>query len=158
MNRIMLAVIFLLSFIGASTAQSQDMPSAHVMVTPTDLKWADAPPSLPRGAKMVVMEGELSKPGPFTFRIKLPDNYKVPAHSHPVLEHVTVLSGTFIIGMGDKLAPEKGKELAAGGFMVIPPKTNHFVAGTKGETIIQIHGFGPWGITYVNPADDPRKK
>lgn len=128
----------------------------HIMVLPSDLKWADVP-SLPPGAKIAVIEGPMNEAVPFTVRIKLPADYKIPAHSHPAIEHVTVISGTFNMGTGDKLDPSKTKALSAGSVAIMQPKTNHF-AWTKVETIIQIHGVGPWAVNYVNPADDPRKK
>jgi quercetin dioxygenase-like cupin family protein len=94
---------------------------------------------------------------PFTFRLKLPADYKIPAHWHPAIEHVTVISGTFHMGTGDKLDMAKTKALSAGSVAIMQPKTNHF-GWTKDETVVQVHGVGPWGITYVDPADDPRKK
>lgn len=131
-------------------------PAAHMMVKPAELKWADVP-SLPPGAKIAIMEGPLSEAVPFTARLKLPANYMIPAHWHPAIEHVTVISGTFNMGAGDKLDKAKTQALTPGSFAVMQPKTNHF-GWTRKETIIQIHGMGPWGITYVDPADDPRKK
>lgn len=131
--------------------------TGHVMLTAGDLKWAAGPPSIPAGAQFVVMEGNPANPGPFTMRLKLPNGYKIPAHWHPADEHVTVIAGTFNMGMGDKLDLTKGRELPVGSFAVMPAQNNHF-AYTKGEAIIQLHGIGPWGINYVNPADDPRKK
>ena len=136
----------------ASWAQS----AHHMMVTPDELKWADVP-SVPAGAKVAVIEGPINEAGPITFRIKFPADYKLPAHWHPVLEHLTVISGTFNMGVGDTLDPSKTQPLSAGSFAIMQPKTHHF-AWTKEETIIQVHGIGPWAITYVNPADDPRKK
>lgn len=114
-------------------------------------------PSLPPGAKIAVIEGPLTEAVPFTFRLKFPADYKIPAHWHPAIEHVTVISGTFNLGTGDKLDAAKTKPLSAGSVAIMQPKTNHF-GWTKEETIVQVHGVGPWGITYVNPADDPRKK
>jgi hypothetical protein len=137
-----------------STAAAQ--ASMHTMMTADDLKWVDVP-SLPAGAKLAVIEGPLSEAVPFTFRLKFPANYQIPAHSHPAIEHVTVMLGTFHMGLGDKLDRSKTKALAAGGAAVMQPKTNHF-AWTDQETIVQVHGVGPWAINYVSPADDPRKK
>jgi len=131
--------------------------STHVMLTSGDLKWVDGPPSLPPGAKAAGMEGNAKEPGLFTMRLKFPANYKVSPHWHPADEHLTVISGTFYMGMGDKLDEAATKELPAGSFVVMPSKQPHF-AMTKGETVVQLHGMGPWGITYVNPADDPRSK
>ena len=128
----------------------------HMMVTPDELKWADVP-SAPPGAKVAVIEGPLSEVGPITFRLKFPADYKLPAHWHPGIEHVTVISGTFNMGAGDTLDTSKTKALSAGSVAIMQPKTHHF-AWTQEETIVQVHGVGPWAITYVNPADDPRKK
>jgi len=133
-------------------AQGQD----HQMIRPADIKWADVP-SLPPGAKIAVIEGKLTDAAPFTMRLRLPANYKIPAHWHPAVERVTVLSGTFHMGTGDKLDETKTMPLAAGSIAIMQPKTNHF-AWTKEETVVQLHGTGPWGVTYVNAADDPRKK
>ena len=129
--------------------------AAHVMVLPNELKWADVP-SLPVGAKLAVIEGPMSEAVPFTVRIKLPADYRLPAHSHPAVERVTVLSGTFNIGMGDLLDMQKTTALGPGSIIVMQPNNNHFV-WTKEETVVQLNGTGPWGINYVNPADDPRK-
>ena len=132
------------------------MASDHMMATPDELKWVDIP-SLPPGAKLAVIEGPINQAGPVTFRLRLPANYQIPAHWHPAIEHVTVISGTFNMGTGDKLDQTKSRALTAGSVAIMQPKTNHF-AWTKDETIVQVHGMGPWGVTYVNPADDPRKQ
>lgn len=126
-----------------------------VIVTPADLKWADVP-SLPPGAKIAVIEGAMNEAKPFTVRLKFPANYKIPAHSHPAVEHVTVMSGTFHLGAGDKLDPKQTRALTPGSVAVMQPNTRHF-AWTDAETIVQLHGMGPWGVAYVAPADDPRK-
>ena len=123
---------------------------------PADLKWADAP-SLPPGAKIAVIEGKMSEAQAFTVRLSFPANYKLLAHWHPAVERVTVLSGTFHMGTGDKPDRARTMPLTAGSIAIMQPKTNHF-AWTKEETVVQLHGTGPWGITYVNEADDPRKK
>ncbi len=143
-----------LGLLGAGTAFAEAPP--HMMVTPKDLKWNEVP-SIPKGALVAVIEGPLNESGPFTFRIKMPDGYKIPAHWHPAIEHVTVISGTFNMGTGDKLDISKTHALPAGAVAIMQPRTNHF-AWTRGETVVQVHGVGPWGINYVNPADDPRKK
>ena len=127
----------------------------HMMIEPKDLKWADVP-SLPPGAKIAVIQGPMNEEKPFTVRLMFPANYAIPAHSHPGTEHVTVISGTFFMGTGDKLDAQHAKALPAGSVAIMQPRTNHF-ALTKTETIVQLHGMGPWGVNYVNPADDPRK-
>ena len=118
--------------------------------------WVDVP-SLPPGAKLAVIEGPLNEAVPFTFRLQFPANYQIPAHWHPAVERVTLISGTVNMGIGDKLDKEKTKPLGPGSMAIMQPKTNHFL-GTKEETVVQLNGTGPWAITYVNPADDPRKK
>ncbi|NEU10118.1 DUF4437 domain-containing protein [Flavihumibacter sp. R14] len=130
---------------------------AHVMLLPGDLKWGDGPPGLPPGAKAVVMAGDPSKPGLFTLRLKFPANFNIPAHWHPTDEHVTVISGTLWLGMGEKTDSKKVKSLIPGSYSLMPAKTGHY-AMTKEETIVQIQGIGPFGITYFNPAEDPRNK
>jgi quercetin dioxygenase-like cupin family protein len=149
-----LSVTLALTCLGAPAASAQS--GAHVMITPDELKWTDVP-SLPAGAKIAVIEGPMTEAVSFTVRIKLPADYRVPAHWHPAVERVTVLSGTFNIGMGDKLDPQKTSAFGPGSIIIMQPKTNHFV-WAKEETVVQLNGTGPWGITYVDPADDPRKK
>ena len=141
-------------FAGIATSGAQ--PVDHRMISPADLKWADVP-SLPPGAKIAVIEGPMSEAVPFTVRIKVPADYRIPPHWHPAVERVTVLSGTFHMGLGDKLDVQKSMPLTAGSMMILQSKTPHF-AWTRDETVVQLHGTGPWGITYVNPADDPRAK
>ncbi len=121
------------------------------------IKWQEGPPSLPKGAMIAVLEGNPSKEGPFVFRVKLPDGYRVPPHTHPKTERVTVISGTFNIGMGDKFDEKATKVMAAGAYGYWPAGMKHFV-WAKGETVLQFHGMGPWSIQYINPDDDPRKK
>ncbi len=128
----------------------------HAMVGPAELKWA-ALPSLPPGAQIAVIQGPMHESKPFIARLRFPPNYKVPAHSHPAIEHVTVLAGTFHMGVGDKLDVARTRALTVGSVAIMQAGTNHF-AWTSEETVLQLHGVGPWGITYVDPADDPRKK
>jgi quercetin dioxygenase-like cupin family protein len=104
---------------------------------------------------MAVLEGDPGKPGPFVFRVKAPDGYRVPPHTHPKPERVTVIAGTFHLGTGEMFDPAKGQELPPGTFGTWPPGMKHFV-WVKGVTVVQLHGVGPWTIKYVNPADDPR--
>jgi Domain of unknown function (DUF4437) len=129
----------------------------HVVLRPNDIKWGPAPPGLPAGAKVAVLAGDPGKSGSFVIRAKLPDGYQVPPHWHPTDENVTVISGTMMVGKGEKFSKEGAEALPAGSFMRMPKDMRHF-AWAKGETIIQVHGMGPFEINYVNPADDPRKK
>jgi ChrR-like protein with cupin domain len=131
--------------------------SHHMLSGNTDVKWMQAPPNMPKGAEVAVLAGDPSKEGPFTLRIKTPANYAIPAHNHPTDEAVTVISGEFYVGMGDQLDKAKTQKLGAGGFVVAPAKMNHF-AYTPVETVVQVHGNGPFAITYANPSDDPSAK
>ena len=144
-------LLALASFAAAGWAQHD----AHRLVTPAELKWSDVP-SLPPGAKLAAIEGPMNQAVPFTVRIKFPANYRLPAHTHPAVERVTVLSGTFHMGMGERFERKATVPVQPGAMMIMQPGTPHF-AWTDAETVVQLHGTGPWGITYVNPADDPRK-
>ena len=139
----------------AAAATAPAEPGA-ISLTPSDLKWGDAPAIFPPGAKMAVLYGNPAEKGLYVVRLKAPDGYKVPAHWHPLRESVTVISGTFYLGMGDKLDETKGRAMPAGSFGSMPAKMHHF-AWTKGETELQVHGMGPFQLTYVDPADDPTK-
>src|SRR5689334_17178218 len=99
-------------------ADTHDKAGDHFMVEPNDLKWADVP-TLPPGAKVAVIEGPLNEAVPFMMRLKFPANYKIPAHWHPAIEHLTVLSGTFNMGIGEQLDMAKSRPLLAGGVMII---------------------------------------
>ena len=127
----------------------------HKIFGPTELTWADAPPGLPPGGKMAVLEGDPTKKGSYTVRLQAPNSYKIAPHTHPTAENITIISGTLHLGMGDKFDESAAHEMIAGSFAVMPAGMKHFV-WTTGETIVQIHGEGPFEIKYVNPADDPR--
>src|SRR5262245_32004183 len=105
------------------------------------IKWQDGPPSLPKGARIAVLEGDPGKEGPFVFRLKLPDGYRVPPHTHPKTERVTVISGTFHIGMGDRFDEKAGTAMKAGTYGQWPAGMKHFV-WAEGETVLQFHGTG----------------
>ena len=135
------------------TAQNQ---SDHVLIVPNQLVWRDGPASLPKSLQAVIIEGDPSKPGPFTLRFKLPAYYRIPPHWHPAIEHVTVISGSFYMGTGEKFDESNAVKLPIGGFAVMAIGTQHF-GFTKSEgCVIQVHGVGPWQIIYVDPKEDPR--
>jgi quercetin dioxygenase-like cupin family protein len=156
MKRIVAGALALGLCTAAATLAVGQHGGGHTMVRPSDLKWSDVP-SLPPGAKIAVIEGPMNQAVPFTIRLKFPKNYQIPAHSHPAIERVTVLSGTFHMGTGDKLDKSRTHALPAGSIAIMPIGTNHYV-WTSDEVIVQLNGTGPWGINYVNPADDPRKQ
>ena len=125
--------------------------------SPESIQWKPGPGSLPPGAKFAVLEGDPGKEGPFTMRLMLPDGMRIQPHWHPKVERITIISGTFNIGMGDKFDAAKTTPMPAGAYGYWAENMRHFV-WVKGETVLQLHGIGPWSITYVDPADDPRKK
>jgi quercetin dioxygenase-like cupin family protein len=128
----------------------------HATVQLDALKWT-APAAYAAGAQFSVIKGDPTKEGMYVVRLKVPAGFKIPAHTHPNDENVTVLSGVFHIGTGDKLDEKKGETIKAGGYSYVAKGMTHY-AFFPVETVIQLHGMGPQGITYVNPADDPRKK
>lgn len=146
-----LAVVFIQARLSAEETQSSDMR----LYPPTTVEWKVGPAALPPGAKMAVLEGDPTKEGPFVVRFQFPDGYHVPPHTHPKTERVTVISGILYLATGETLDRTSAKKLPAGSFGYWPAGMKH-TAWSEGETIIQLHGVGPWQINYVNPADDPR--
>jgi len=153
-----------LGVLAVSLAQSQlraqNTGSEHasaVVVPAGTAKYGAAPGILPPGAKLAVLEGDPTRAGTYTMRLWMPNGYTIPPHFHPADEHVTVVEGTFLVGMGGTLDASKFTPLAVGSFGMLPPGMQHY-ARAKGTTVIQLHGIGPWSLTYVNPSDDPRPK
>ena len=130
--------------------------STHVLVPTNKVQWGPAPPVLPAGAQLAVLEGNPAEKGLLTLRLRLPANYNLPPHWHSTTERVTVLSGSLHVGMGDKLDRKGSQTLEPGGFASLPPKMHHF-AWTDKATVVQISLEGPFDLFYVNPADNPQK-
>ncbi len=137
----------------ATQATAQGAAAGHG--PDADLKWGPAPAIFPAGAQMAVLQGNPGGTQLFTVRLRMPDGYKIPPHTHPTDESVTVISGYFKVGMGDKLETKGAMTLKAGGFVIAPANMAHF-AVAQGETIVQVHAMGPFAMTYVNPADTPK--
>ena len=158
MKHIFCALALTVAFTSLVVAQA---PQKHEMVDPqkaemslypmAEIQWKDGPPSLPAGARFAVLEGDPTKEGFFTMRLWLQDGFKIQPHWHPKVEHVTVISGTFNVGMGEKFDQTATRTMPAGTFGFWPAEMKHF-AWAKGETVLQLHGTGPWMITYVNPS------
>ncbi len=166
MKRILVVTFALLltgsAFAATAKTASKHAAAAHAMEHPMfasgdDVKWGDAPPVLPAGAQLAVLDGNPGGKGAYTVRLKMPDGYQIKPHWHPTMEHVTVISGTFNVGMGKTFDTTTGKPMTAGGFGTMPEHMAHY-AWTTGETVVQIAGMGPFALTYVNPSDDPSKK
>lgn len=142
-----IAAVPLFALIVTSTALAQTPPPA--------LKWGPAPPFFPAGARFAVLQGDPGQTGLYTVRLEMPPGYTIRPHSHPTDELVTVISGTLALGMGDTVGTKDATVLPAGGFVAAKAQMHHF-AVARGRTVVQVHGAGPFAITYVNPKDDPR--
>ncbi len=159
MHKRMLLIVAALMAVALSAAAGEEkstVPADQGIFAPGDIKWAEASPVLPSGAKMAVLKGDPSKEGMFVLRLWVPANYRIMPHWHPAYENVTVISGEANIGMGDVFDKAKGHKIPAGGFGYLPPQMHHFLWADT-ETIIQLHGIGPWQLYYLNPDDDPRR-
>jgi len=152
---LVLVAFFMVLAVAPPAAAAAPDPGTAKFVHAKDLAFGPAPPSLPAGARIAVLLGDPSADGPFVLRLMLPKGYRIPPHSHSRDEQMTVISGTIYLGMGDVYEPSTARGLAAGGFHVLRAGTRHF-AYAKQPTIVQVSGNGPFDITYVKPADDPR--
>ncbi len=146
--RIVTAAAILVALAAGSARSAAQVPK---------ITWGPAPAVFPAGAKFAVLQGDPNKAGLYTVRLDLPDGYTVAPHFHPTDEHVTVISGDFMVGMGDKVEPAKMMSVPQGGFVTAAANVHHY-SRAKGHTIVQVSGMGPFTMTYVNPADDPSKK
>jgi hypothetical protein len=145
----------LLLLVAATQGEAQN--PVHVAISPDSVKWGPASPKLPPGAQFAILMGDPSKTGaPYVFRAKLPDGYSVPPHWHPVDENVTVISGVFMLGTGERFDRSRLRVLQAGSYVLLRAGEPHYNV-VKGETILQFHGVGPYDITYVNPRDQPNR-
>lgn len=153
-------VLMICTLAGASRLMAQQ-PGDHGGPDPAkradQLAWGSAPAIFPAGAQMAVLQGDPAASGIVTVRLKMPNGYTIPPHWHPTDEHVTVIKGQLVIGMGDTIS--QAAELPAlkvGDFITAPANAHHY-AKSRGETIVQVHMMGPFQLTYVNPEDDPTK-
>jgi quercetin dioxygenase-like cupin family protein len=160
MNRRHLLTIAATTMVGLAAlpgnAVGQQM-GEHKLVSPQDIKWGPAPPSVPSGAQAAVLYGDPGKEGLFAFRLKMPKDYHIAPHTHPKPEIVTVISGTARLGMGTTADRGKAQVLPAGSFFALSPGSAHYFFADE-DTVIQLNSTGPWGIDYVDAKDDPRKK
>lgn len=139
-----------------SSISAQDMaePVAMRPVEASTLTWTDpAIPGFEPGMLLAVVHGDPSAKGPYTIRLKFPAGYTFPPHWHPMAENVTVLSGRFLLGMGDTRDASKLREYGPGDYLFIPAKHPHF-GGVQGATVIQLHGTGPFELKLSQPATD----
>lgn len=155
--KIILLTTFLVIRIPELIAQDHAMMSdtTHTMLKVAEFKWMDVPPGLPKGAKVAVLSGDPTKAGPFTIRLKFPENYTVRPHWHPTAENITVIEGALYMGTQSTFDKQKAGKLEKGDFAAMPAKFVHY-AFCEAPTVVQIHGMGPFAITYINKSDDPR--
>lgn len=155
-------IILAALFVGACSkpSSSSDAPSApngqasHSVVSQNGEQWGPAPAVFPPGAEMAVLQGDPSKTEEFTVRLRLPSGYKIPPHTHPTTENVTVLAGTFLAGSGTQFDESQLQALGQNGFLSIPAEHAHY-AMARGLTVVQVHAIGPFALTYVNATDNP---
>ena len=125
--------------------------------TPDAMQYGPAPSFIPPGAQLAVLEGNpLAPSGDYTVRLKMPDGYRIAPHWHPLRENVTVISGSFKVGMGDHFDESSMMSFPAGSFAYLDPDMHHY-AMAKGEVVVQIHGMSPVQFNYINPNDDPSR-
>jgi quercetin dioxygenase-like cupin family protein len=152
MKKIVTAVTLLVGAVSFSAIAQEAMTSQG-----DDVKWGPASPAMQKGAQGAALVGDPGKEGPYVVRMRLPAGFRVAPHSHPNDENVTVISGMFHFGVGDKFDETKATALKPGGFAQAPKGIKHFAWASQ-ETVIQLHGMGPQNLIYVNDADDPRKQ
>ena len=156
----LLAAAILLSLASAASAEDKiDRMSVDAMqlFDPARLQWQEEA-ILPKGAKSALVVGDPAKPGVFMAYLKFPPNYKIPPHTHPFAEMITVLSGKLGNGMGETFDAKKGDILSAGSSFALPANHPHYVWTEDEETLITLVATGPWGITYTDPKEDPRQQ
>lgn len=147
------AVVVAVLGIGMSAVRAK--PAMHQVMQPDQLKWMPAPPMLPRGSQIAMLEGNPMQKGLYTIRLRAPRDYVVPPHWHSKGEHVTVISGTMRIGMGDKVDRSAAHRLPPGAYVNLPARMHHYAVAETDATV-QIHGMGPFDIHYLKSSDDPR--
>ena len=151
-NPLLLAVCFCTVL---AVAQSG---TPHNAFTPAQVQWGPAPPVVEPAAQFAVLEGDpTASSGDFTIRLKMPAGFKIAPHWHPKRENVTVISGTFKVGMGDTFDQSKMMSFPAGSFAYLDPDMHHY-AMAEDEVIVQVHGMSPLQFNYINPQDDPSKR
>jgi quercetin dioxygenase-like cupin family protein len=139
-------------------AFAEDADSMVLLPSDAAVKWQPGPPNLPKGTQIAVLIGDPGKPGPFVLRVKFPAHTIVAPHTHATAENLTVISGDLYHQMGEKLDQSRGNIMHTGGFTYLPADMPHSVWTTDDGSVVQVTGTGPFGLNYVNPADDPSKK
>lgn len=154
-----LALLGLICLLGRQmTMTAKAASESKHAYSPDAMQYGPAPAFVPAGAQLTVLEGDpMASTGDYTVRLKMPDGYRIAPHWHPKRENVTVVSGTFKVGMGDKFDEGSMMTFPAGSFAFLDPDMHHY-AKASGEVVVQIHGMSPVQFNYVNPQDDPSRK
>ena len=157
-HRSWIAACALLGLLAAGQGASAE-DGGHMLLVPGEaaIRWQPAPPELPKGSQIAVLAGDPGQPGPFVLRVRFPAHTVVPPHRHATAENLTLLSGDLYHGMGETLDRERGTRLTPGAFVYLPGMMPHSVWTGAAESIVQVTGTGPFGLIYVNPADNPGK-
>lgn len=143
----LILIILIVSIV--PTVNSQELPKGAIRIFPESINWGDAPPSLPAGAKVFILEGNPQQEGIFTMRVKFPPYYKLPAHTHPKDERVTVLEGAVYVGFGNAMDTANAQKFTVGSYYLNPVNESHYVFTGEEGVIFQITGLGPWGLVYT---------
>ncbi len=149
------AIILLGATVALTASAAETEHDKHVFINNADIAWKAGPDSLPMGGMAAVLYGDPSKAGAFVMRLKMPKGYCIPPHTHPKPEIVTVLSGALNLGIGPGGDRTTARSLPAGSFAALEVGTVHYAFANE-ETVVQINGEGPWGITYVKDRTCPQ--
>jgi quercetin dioxygenase-like cupin family protein len=150
-------LLFVIACFALVVPASAEQGPGHVIVRPPAIQWTAAPAALPPGARSALLYGDPAKPELFVMRIWFPKGYRIAPHLHPLPEVVTVISGTLKMGFGKTAERRNTELLRAGTFMVTPANAPHYAFFDE-DTVLQLSTTGPWSLTYLNPADDPRNR
>lgn len=143
----LILIILIVSIV--PTVNSQELPKGAIRIFPESINWGDAPPSLPAGAKVFILEGNPQQEGIFTMRVKFPPYYKLPAHTHPKDERVTVLEGAVYVGFGNTMDTANAQKFTVGSYYLNPVNESHYVFTGEEGVMFQVTGLGPWGLVYT---------
>ena len=155
MRRLLVLTLGCLLLAARPSAPQAAATAPHVLLAPADVKFGPGPPALPPGSTLAVLYGDPGQAAPFGLRAQLPAGYRIPPHWHPTAEHLTIVSGTIAFGMGEKFDESTMKTLPAGGYAEMPAEMRHYLK-VQAAAVLEVHAMGPFVVTYVNPADDPR--